>query len=595
VIAEEISEQFNLGNNLLLQGRPDQAIDCFRRVLELQPDHADAHNNLGNAFLNRGELDAALASYQRAVEVNPEFAAAYYNLGTAFQKAGSLDVAMACHRKALTIQPEFWEAHSALGAALAKEGKFDEAIEAYHRAIEIAPHAATPHNNLGASLREMGRLDEALAEFWRAVELNPEYVAADSNFVYLLGFHPDIDAAANNEEHRRWNERRGVPLAASIRPHENDRGPDRRLRIGYVSPEFRHHCQSFFTVPLFSHHNHAQFESFCYSDVIKADSMTPIIASFADHWRNIAGLADEHVAEIIRQDQIDILVDLTMHMSSSRPLLFARKPAPVQVCWLAYPGTTGLTAIDYRLTDPYLDPPGVGDQYYSEQSIRLPDTFWCYCPSAATPDVNELPSLASGSITFGSLNNFSKVNDLVLLLWSRVLHAVAGSRLAILAPEGSCRDRTLTTLAQHGIDAERIRFFSRQPMQLYFSLYHQIDIGLDTFPANGHTTSLDSYWMGVPVVTIVGKTVLGRAGLSQLTNLGLSELIAHNPDQFVAIAASLASDIPRLTHLRHTLRQRMITSPLMDAPRFARNMEATYRQMWQNWCASGDRNEKNAT
>lgn len=289
---------------------------------------------------------------------------------------------------------------------------------------------------------------------------------------------------------------------------------------------------------------------------------------------------------MVREDQIDILVDLTMHMASGRPLLFARKPAPVQVCWLAYPGTAANTAIDYRLTDPFLDPLGQSDPYSLEESVRLADTFWCYDPLSAEPPVNPLPALTKGQVTFGCLNNFCKVNSGILKLWAKVLREVEGSRFMLLAPEGSSQSWALEELEQEGVERERISFVSHQPRQQYLELYHQIDIGLDTLPYNGHTTSLDSLWMGVPVVTLVGQTVVGRAGLSQLSNLGLTEFVAESPEEFVRIAVETASDLKRLSELRRSLRARMERSPLMDAPRFARNMEAAYRTMWQRWCAA---------
>ena len=360
--------------------------------------------------------------------------------------------------------------------------------------------------------------------------------------------------------------------------------PTAALRIGYVSPDFREHCQSFFTIPLLSNHDREAFEIFCYPHVRRPDAITERIRGCAEVWRSILGMTDDQAARIIREDRIDILVDLTMHMAHGRPLIFARKPAPVQVAWLAYPGTTGLSAMDYRLTDPYLDPPGLNDQFYSETSIRLPDTFWCYDPLDAELAVNALPAQAHGHITFGCLNNFCKVNEQVLRLWAQVLKTVDRSRLMLLCPEGSHRQPLLDLLQREGISPDRIELLAFRPRPQYLELYHRIDVGLDTFPYNGHTTSLDSFWMGVPVVTLVGQTVVGRAGLSQLTNLGLTELIAQTPEQYIQIATDLAGDLPRLAELRRTLRARMQASPLMDAPRFARNVEAAYRQMWRNWC-----------
>jgi predicted O-linked N-acetylglucosamine transferase (SPINDLY family) len=288
------------------------------------------------------------------------------------------------------------------------------------------------------------------------------------------------------------------------------------------------------------------------------------------------------LTDCVREDRIDILVDLTLHMAHNRLLLFARKPAPVQVTWLGYPGTTGLETMDYRLTDPYLDPPDQTEQFYSERSIRLPHTFWCYQPHMLEgedlPEVNPLPALTAGAVTFGCLNNFCKVNPSLLELWGKVLQAVPGSRLLLLAPSGSRRQWVKKILG------DRVDFVDHCPRQAYLDLYHRIDLGLDTLPYNGHTTSLDSLWMGVPVVTSIGKTVVGRAGWSQLSNLGLPELAAKTEEEFVSITAGLAKDLPRLAELRKTLRPRMTASPLMDAERFARDIESAYRQMWQEWC-----------
>jgi predicted O-linked N-acetylglucosamine transferase (SPINDLY family) len=359
------------------------------------------------------------------------------------------------------------------------------------------------------------------------------------------------------------------------------------LRIGYVSPNFREHCQSLFTLPLFSKHDHERFEIICYAGFQIADETTQRLRGMVDGWRDTARMDDAAVAELVREDGIDILVDLTMHMTNGRPMLFARKPAPVQVAWLAYPGTTGLAAIDYRLTDPHLDPAGEQDDHYAEKSWRLPDTFWCYDPGSAEPAVNDLPALTRGVVTFGCLNNFCKVSDRALALWGAVLAAVPKSRLVLLAPAGAARQRVLATLAGCGIESGRIEFVGRQPRGAYLRTYHQIDIGLDTVPYNGHTTSLDCYFMGVPVVTLVGRTVVGRAGLSQLTNLGLSELVGRTEGDFVRIAVDLAGDLPRLAQLRAGLRDRMRRSPLMDAARFARGVEAAYREMWRRWCETG--------
>jgi predicted O-linked N-acetylglucosamine transferase (SPINDLY family) len=565
----------------------DGAVAAFQTIIRLKPDMFEAFNNLGIALQGKGQLDEAIASFRQAIGLKPDLAQAHNNLGAALREMGQLDEAIAAHRRAIQLKPEYAAAYFNLGNALKDIGQFDEAIGLYRQAIRLTPDYAAAHNNLGNALEDIGQLDEAIAIYRQAIRLKPDGAMAHSNLVFALHYHPGYDAGMICEEARRWNQQHAEPLKKLIEPHTNDRDPDRRLRIGYVSPDFRQHCQALFTIPLLSNHDREGFEIFCYADVGRPDAVTERIRGYSHVWRSILGMTDAEVARRIREDRIDILVDLTMHMAKNRMLLFARKPPPVQAAWLAYPGTTGLSAMDYRLTDPYLDPPGLNDQFYSETTIRLPDTFWCYDPLVTEPAVNPLPAQTSGHVTFGCLNNFCKVNEPVLRLWAQVLKTIPGSRFMLLCPEGSHRQTLLDMLQREGISPDRIELIAHRPRLQYLELYHRIDVGLDTFPYNGHTTSLDSYWMGVPVVTLVGKTVVGRGGLSQLTNLGLPELIAQTPQQYVQIATALAGDLPRLAELRRTLRGRMQASPLMDAPRFARNVEAAYRQMWRNWCEQG--------
>jgi predicted O-linked N-acetylglucosamine transferase (SPINDLY family) len=412
-----------------------------------------------------------------------------------------------------------------------------------------------------------------------------------SSYLFQLHFSPRYDARAILEEARAWDSRHGKPLAAGHRPHENDRSPTRRLRIGYVSPDFRNHCQALFVSPLLANHDHERFEIFCYSDVRSPDEWTPALLRHADQWRSIVGMDDAAAAARIREDRIDVLVDLTMHMADSRLRVFARKPAPVQISWLAYPGTTGLSAIDYRITDPFLDPEGSDTTVYAEKSLRLPDTFWCYAPfgpAEAGGPLLESTLRADGPIRFGCLNNFCKVNDGVIALWARVLDRVEGSTLLLFVPPGEARLRTLAAFEKHGTGPGRVAFVGKQGRAEYLATYRAIDVCLDTFPYGGHTTSLDALWMGAPVVTLVGSTVAGRAGLCQAMNLGLPELVARTEDEYVTIAANLARDVDRLAGLRATLRTRMERSPLMDGPRFARGLEAAYRTAWEErWARAG--------
>ena len=332
-------------------------------------------------------------------------------------------------------------------------------------------------------------------------------------------------------------------------------------------------------------HDHDRFEIFCYSSVLNADGMTDLIRARTDVWRDVPALSDEQLARAIRDDRIDILVDLTMHMSGSRLLAFAYKPAPVQVTYLAYCSTTGLDAMDYRLTDPYLDPPGENDRFYSEKCAYLPETYWCYRPSDETPEVSRLPALDAGCVTFGCLNNFSKVSQPALSAWCRLLGTLPGSRLILHAPSGSHRQRALDFFAGQGVASDRVSFSPTLPENEYLAVYQGIDVALDPFPYAGGTTTCDALWMGVPVTSLAGQTAVGRAGVSILSNVGLADLVARDVEGYVRIAAGLAGNLERLGELRATLRRRMQRSPLMDARRFAHNVETLYREFWEHWCA----------
>jgi protein O-GlcNAc transferase len=562
-------------------GRLDAAAELIAQAVQLQPDFAEAQVNLGNVLQRLWRFDDAIAAYRKAIAINPNYADAYNNLGVALKGLGRLDEAVAAYRQAMQFHPDSAETHNNIANALKGMGRLDEAVDSYRRAIALQPDYAGTHNNLGNACKDAGRIEEAIAAYRTAVQLRPGWPGAHDNLVFALNYDPAQDAATIHAELLRWNQQHAAPLARFIQPHTNDRDPDRPLRIGYVSPDFHEHACAFFLLPLLRCHDRRQFEVTCYAQVADADKVTRQMQQHVPQWRKTVGHTDAQVAEMIRQDKIDILVDLALHEAHNRLLVFAEKPAPVQVTWLGYPGTTGLGTIDYRLTDPHLDPPGIDESCYSEKSIRLPETFWCYDPLDEETPVNASPCAETGHITFGCLNNFCKINDAVLALWAKVLAAVPASRLLLHAPEGIARNRVL----DH-IDADRIEFVAKQPLAEYRRTYHRIDIALDPFPCGGGTTSCDALWMGVPVVTLRGRTTVGRAGVSILTNAGLPEMIAADPEQYVRITRDLAADRPRLADLRANLRQRLRNSPAMDAPRFARNIEAAYRLMWREWCAT---------
>jgi predicted O-linked N-acetylglucosamine transferase (SPINDLY family) len=576
----------NLGIALTDAGQLDEAMAACRQAIQLKPDFAGAYSNLGNALTNLGQLDEAIAAYRQAIRIKPDYAEAHNNLGNALKGKGQLDEAIAFHRQAIRLKPDLAGAHSNLGNALTDLGQLDEAIASYRQSIRLKPDYAEAHSNLGSALKDKGRLDEAIASYRQAIRLKPDYAEAHSNLIYTLHFHPGYDGRMIHEELGRWSRQYAEPLKKFIQPHSNDRDPDRRLRIGYISSVFGENPVGWFLLPLLANHDHQCVEVFAYAQVAAPDAMTQRLGAHTDAWRSLVGLSDAQAADLIRQDRIDVLVDLGLHAANACLPIFAHKPAPVQVTYLAYAGSSGLTTMDYRLSDPYLDPAGGDDSIYSEQTIRLPQTYWCYRPVVDLP-LQPPPALEKGFITFGCLNDFGKVNEPLLSLWARVLGAVPHSRLLLHAYEGSHRQRVLDHLQREGIDPQRVSFVGRAPVAAYLERYRSIDIALDTHPYGGGTTTCDALWMGVPVVSLAGKTAVGRAGLSILTNVGLPELVANTPEEYVRLAVDLAGDLPRLKELHSTLRQRMQASPLMDGPRFARNVEAAYRQMWRNWCQRG--------
>ncbi|MGA3067752.1 MAG: tetratricopeptide repeat protein [Tepidisphaeraceae bacterium] len=615
-IRENFPEAWHsLGDALYAMGKFEESVAAYRKALKLKPRHIEAHNNLGMSLLSLGKYPEAAEEFREALALRPEYPRASNNLGMALQVLGQWEEAIVHFRRAVRFQPDFSDACNNLGKALMHESRYlegqsvfeklvelrpsdpesyfnlgcaqrmnyrhEQALDSFTKAIELAPRALSARNNRAAALNHLGRLTESIEEYDRILKLDPDFISVDSNRIFTFMFHPGYDTAKILAEARGFNERHAQPLAKQIKPHLNDRNPKRRLRIGYLSPDFRNHCQQFFTYPLLSHHDRTEFEIYLYADVEKQDSTTKDMRSYPAVWREIDQISDKQAVEMIREDKIDILMDLTMHMSDSRRLIYARKPAPIQVAWLAYPGTTGMATIDYRLTDPYLDPPGENDADYSERSIRLPHTFWCYDPRTSKPSVNPLPALANGFITFGCMNNFAKVSEPALRLWSKVLKQIPNSRLILMAPLGRHCEQIPQMLE---VDPQRVEIISFQPRERYLQTYHRIDLGLDTTPYNGHTTSLDSLWMGVPVITLVGKTVVGRAGWSQLSNLDLRELAAFNEADFVRIAVDLAADLPRLADLRAGLRPRMEKSPLMDQPLFVKGLEEIYRKIWRDFC-----------
>lgn len=574
----------NLGIALSATGRLEESIATYHQALAMRPDYAEAWNNLGISLAALGRLHESVAAYQRALQISPEYANAHSNLAHVFWEQGLLDDAIAASRRAITLKPNLTAAHMNLGNALKDLGLLDEALAAFRHAIEMGSDYTEGQNDLAHGPEHRGELDESIAEYHREQRSDPNLAVVSSNLIYALHLQPGLDPQVIAAEQGRWNEQFCDPVKQFARAHTNERNPDRRLRVGYVSPDFRAHALGRNILPLLEHHEHQDFEIVCYSGVSKDDALTEKFRGIADHWRCIVGMSDEALAELIRRDKVDILVDLSQHSAGNRLPVFARRPAPVQVSFAGYPASAGVDAIPYRISDRYLEAnESTNASADRAEQVFLIESFWCYAPQVDAP-TTALSAVKSGAVTFGCLSNFCKINEPVLQLWAKILNATPASRLVLLTPEGNSRQRVHEILARYGIERDRTVFVGRCSHLAYLERYRELDIVLDPFPYNGHTTTLDALWMGVPVVSLAGAAPVARAGLSILTNLGLTELIASSEEDYFKIAVRLARDLPRLAERRHDLRSQLEASLLMDGPRFARNIEVAYRTMWRQWC-----------
>jgi protein O-GlcNAc transferase len=571
-----------LGIIAVMTGQPDKAVDLIRHAIVANPAAAAYHDDLGIALAGLGREDEAIASHQKALELNPKLFNAHFNLAGVLILSGRFDQALASFNAALELKPDDANAHNGIGVACILLHRLDDALAAFNRAKQLNPNSAQAEMNLGNVRLDCGQHDAAMAHFDRALSLEPTKSARLSNRIFALHYHPRSTAADLLAAARQWHERIGQPLQASIRPHSNDRRPDRKLRIGYVSPDFRKHVISRCMLPVLANHDRGQFEIYCYASVAHEDEMTSKLRQHSDAWRDIRRFSDQRVADMIREDRIDILVDLALHSLGNRLTVFARKPAPVQITYLGYCSTTGLSAMDYRLSDPHVDPADSAD--YSEKTIRLPNTYLCYELEHQTPQISPPPCMARGSVTFGCLNNFTKSSSDALDLWGQILQSVPDSRLILHAKPGQHLQNVREQFARWGVSPDRLEFLGRQDWPQYIETYSRIDIALDPLPYNGGVTTCDALWMGVPIVTLSGRTAVGRVGRSFLSNVGFPQWIAQTPQQYLKLAVELAGDFGLLQELRPELRSRLRGSPLMNPVQLTRDIESAFRQTWQNYC-----------
>jgi protein O-GlcNAc transferase len=528
----------------------DQAIEAVHEVLKTDPSRTDVMFVLAMLLRQTRQFDKAQQWYEKILEQEPN-ALVYNELGYTFQCMGRISQALEYHRKAVETEPdnaEFWP-------------------------------------SLATLLIETGRTQQGISLLRKAVEKLPENAGVGSNLLFCLHHLPHLDPAGLFEEHKRWG-RIHAPAGYARTSHTNVPDPDRKLRVGYISPDFRVHPVTYFFEPLLDGHDRRLVEVYGYGSVTEPDDTTERLKSKFDCYRNIRGVDDTAAAAMIEQDKIDVLVELAGHTCGNRLLVLAYKPAPVQVTYLGSPDTTAMEAIDYRLTDILADPPE-SQKFYTEQLVYLPDGFLCYSPPDFAGPVMSLPALRNGYITFGSFNKISKIHPSIMELWARILKAERNWRL--LLKFGVSIDRKLcdyyfSYFEQMGIGQDRIAILGWQPVVEHFRLYDEVDIALDSYPWNGYTITCEALWMGVPVISLVGTCHASRTGLSILSQVGLEFFAASTPDEYVTRAIALAGNLPSLAKLRASMRQRMTDSTLCSAKAFAARVEAAYRKMWHSWC-----------
>jgi predicted O-linked N-acetylglucosamine transferase (SPINDLY family) len=574
----------NLGSVVLRLNRPGEAAELFRRAVQLRPTFPQAHNNLGRAFTLLDRLDDAIPSFRAAAQQAPNFPEAWDGLGWALLKKQQWGEASVALRHAVDLKPTV---ATCLDLALATGAveNMDGSLDALRQAIQLDPKSAEAFHQFGVGLRWSGQVDDSIAVLRRALELDPHHAAAHSALLYSLLTHDRTSASEAFAEHVAWGRQHADPIER-LPALGNDLGlvdalipGPRKLRVGYISNTFKSSAVMAFIAPILANHDRSAVEVICYSDATVSDDVTAAARRSVDLWRRTATLTDAQLAQQIRDDRIDVLVELTGHLGNGRLLALARRPAPVQISYLGYQGTTGVSAVDYVLTDDFTDPPGA-EMVYVEQPWRLPRPFFCWRLPTDAPDVGPLPMDRAGFVTFGCLNAVAKATPAAVALWGRVLSAVPDSRMVMMTTK--CRDtdtRLRVGFANAGVNPARVRFVGRVFREEYMARYNAIDVALDPIPFVGHTTTLDAAWMGCPTVTRSGDGYAQRYGGSALRAIGLADLVAESDDAYVRTAERLATDSARLANIRAGLRQAVTASPIADAVGFTRDLEAAYRQM----------------
>lgn len=581
----------NLAVLLRRARRWGEAAVCLRKAVAGWPEDSGGRSNLACTLGDLGRMAESMAVMRVALALSPEAPGSWFNAGNLLKSAQNSRDAKMAYQRAIRLDPDMGEALSNLGDSQREEGALTQAVDSYLAAIRARPDLPQPFVNLGEALKEQGRITEAIGILQKGLEHHPDMALMRSNLLFSLHYSAWVPPEIIARAHAYWNERYARPLFDGAKRFANDRDPDRRLRVGYVSADFCHHACAHFIEPLLREHDRGTAEVLCYATARRRDDMTLRMETLADGWRSLADLDDTAAAALVERDRVDILVDLAGHTAGGRPLLFARRPAPVQVTWLGYPDTTGMPAVGCRLTDAVADPPGETDGWHAERLVRLPRGFLAFQPSADAGPVGEPPALANGFVTFGSFNSLAKMTPEVVRVWSALLARVPSARLLLKSrgfEDVVVRRAVLQDFVRRGVDPGRIELLlPTESVADHLRAYGRLDVALDPFPYNGTTTTCEALWMGVPVVTLAGGHHVARVGASLLARCGLEALIGRDEAGYVEAAAALAGDLARLSGLRRGMRARLGTSTLLDHRGFARSVEEAYRAMWRGWTSGG--------
>lgn len=576
---QNASAGFNLGLAFLNVGDLQSAKRCFLQVVKLEPTFADAWGRLGDVHLRCSESASAITAFQKFCDLRPIDDRGQNNLALALANDGRHGDAIDLLTKLVRIRPEYAEAHNTLGVTFEAIGKKDEALQHYDAAVKAKPEYADAWSNRGINLLESGRADEAIESLQQSVILRPDVPAVHSNLLLAINYSSRYSPSQIAAEHRRWGQRFAANAPPPFLPL--DANPDRIVRIGYVSSDFRHHTVAGFIEALLANHDRRRFHVTSYFNGSRPDEMTERLRKMSDSWQVISGYSDDQIAAKIKSDRIDVLIDLNGHTAGNRMQLFARRPAPLQLTMFGYPNTTGVPAIDYRVTDAVSDPTELSTELSAEQLLRLPNLAWVYNPPLKAPAVSPLPSLSTKHFTFGCLNNAAKISDACLTAWSAVMNSVPNSRLVLLAGQSNAGAKRLADrFAKAGIPRERVELVYRLPRDQYFTAYEGLDLALDPFPYNGGVTTCDALWMGVPVLTVEGQSYASRQGMAVLEVLGLPGFVAKKPSDLAGLALSWSNRRPELARIRTGLRNRMQMSPVCDQPGYVKSFETELLKVW---------------